>query len=252
MRQFAGYGTAKQTNQRFHYLLEHGQTGLSTAFHLPTLYGYDSDHEMARGEVGKCGVAIDSLADMEVPLRRHRPRQGHDLDDDQLHGADRSGDVPRGRGEARDALGEGRRDPPERHPQGVHRPEGVHLPAAALDAAHHGPVLLLREARAEVEHDLDLRVPHPRGGLDGAPGARVHAARRRRVREVRDRRGTAGRRVRAAPVLLLQLAQRLLRGDRRSSARRAACGRRRCGSASARRTRARGCAGSTRRRRDAR
>ena len=66
MRQFAGYGTAKQTNERFHYLLDHGQTGLSTAFHLPTLYGYDSDHEMARGEVGKCGVAIDSLADMEV------------------------------------------------------------------------------------------------------------------------------------------------------------------------------------------
>ncbi len=66
MRQFAGYGTAKQTNERFHYLLEHGQTGLSTAFHLPTLYGYDSDHEMARGEVGKCGVAVDSLRDMEV------------------------------------------------------------------------------------------------------------------------------------------------------------------------------------------
>jgi methylmalonyl-CoA mutase N-terminal domain/subunit len=66
MRQFAGYGTAKQTNERFHYLLDHGQTGLSTAFHLPTLYGYDSDHEMARGEVGKCGVAVDSLKDMEV------------------------------------------------------------------------------------------------------------------------------------------------------------------------------------------
>src|SRR5262245_1231278 len=66
MRQFAGYGTAKQTNARFRYLLEHGQTGLSTAFHLPTLYGYDSDHEMARGEVGKCGVAIDSLRDMET------------------------------------------------------------------------------------------------------------------------------------------------------------------------------------------
>ena len=64
MRQFAGFGTAKQTNERFHYLLAHGQTGLSTAFHLPTLYGYDSDHEMARGEVGKCGVAIDSLRDM--------------------------------------------------------------------------------------------------------------------------------------------------------------------------------------------
>jgi methylmalonyl-CoA mutase N-terminal domain/subunit len=66
MRQFAGYGTARQTNERFHYLLDHGQTGLSTAFHLPTLYGYDSDHEMSRGEVGKCGVAVDSLRDMEV------------------------------------------------------------------------------------------------------------------------------------------------------------------------------------------
>src|SRR5713226_3491398 len=66
MRQFAGFGTAKQTNERFHYLLEHGQTGLSTAFHLPTLYGYDSDHPYSNGEVGKCGVAVDSLADMEV------------------------------------------------------------------------------------------------------------------------------------------------------------------------------------------
>ncbi len=70
MRQFAGFGTAKQTNERFHYLLDHGQTGLSTAFHLPTLYGYDSDHYMARGEVGKCGVAIDSLRDMEVLFDR--------------------------------------------------------------------------------------------------------------------------------------------------------------------------------------
>ena len=66
MRQFAGFGTARDTNKRFKYLLDHGQTGLSVAFHLPTLYGYDSDHEMSRGEVGKCGVAIDSLADMEV------------------------------------------------------------------------------------------------------------------------------------------------------------------------------------------
>jgi methylmalonyl-CoA mutase, N-terminal domain len=66
MRQFAGFGTAKQTNERFKYLLSQGQTGLSTAFHLPTLYGYDSDHEYSAGEVGKCGVAIDTLADMEV------------------------------------------------------------------------------------------------------------------------------------------------------------------------------------------
>jgi methylmalonyl-CoA mutase N-terminal domain/subunit len=66
MRQFAGFGTAADTNRRFKYLLEHGQTGLSVAFDLPTLYGYDSDHPMSTGEVGKCGVAIDSLADMEA------------------------------------------------------------------------------------------------------------------------------------------------------------------------------------------
>jgi methylmalonyl-CoA mutase, N-terminal domain len=66
MRQFAGFGTAEDTNERFRYLLAHGQTGLSTAFDLPTLMGYDSDHELSAGEVGKCGVAISSLADMEV------------------------------------------------------------------------------------------------------------------------------------------------------------------------------------------
>ncbi len=66
MRQFAGFGTAEDTNQRFRYLLAQGQTGLSTAFDLPTLMGYDSDHPLSEGEVGKCGVAISSLADMEV------------------------------------------------------------------------------------------------------------------------------------------------------------------------------------------
>jgi methylmalonyl-CoA mutase, N-terminal domain len=66
MRQFAGFGTAEDTNARFRYLLAQGQTGLSTAFDLPTLMGYDSDHPLSEGEVGKCGVAISSLADMEV------------------------------------------------------------------------------------------------------------------------------------------------------------------------------------------
>lgn len=66
MRQFAGFGSAFDTNQRFKYLLEQGQTGLSVAFDLPTLMGYDSDHPFSEGEVGKCGVAISSLADMEV------------------------------------------------------------------------------------------------------------------------------------------------------------------------------------------
>jgi methylmalonyl-CoA mutase N-terminal domain/subunit len=65
MRQFAGFGTVEETNERFHYLLDHGQTGLSTAFDMPTLMGYDSDHTRSLGEVGREGVAVDSLDDME-------------------------------------------------------------------------------------------------------------------------------------------------------------------------------------------
>ena len=75
MRQFAGFGTAEETNRRFRYLLQHGQTGLSTAFDMPTLMGYDSDHTRSLGEVGREGVAVDTLADMEdlfagIPLDR--------------------------------------------------------------------------------------------------------------------------------------------------------------------------------------
>src|SRR5256712_2511537 len=66
MRQFAGFGTAAETNERFRYLLEHGQTGLSTAFDMPTLMGHDSDHQRSLGEVGRDGVTIDSLEDMET------------------------------------------------------------------------------------------------------------------------------------------------------------------------------------------
>src|SRR2546429_2406271 len=75
MRQYAGFGSAAETNQRFKYLLANGQTGLSVAFDLPTQMGLDSDHALAAGEVGKVGVAIDTLHDMEVlfdgiPLNR--------------------------------------------------------------------------------------------------------------------------------------------------------------------------------------
>ncbi|MFL5478014.1 MAG: methylmalonyl-CoA mutase family protein, partial [Gemmatimonadaceae bacterium] len=66
MRQFAGFGSARDTNERYKFLLAHGQTGLSVAFDFPTLMGYDSDHPRSEGEVGKCGVAISSLADMEM------------------------------------------------------------------------------------------------------------------------------------------------------------------------------------------
>jgi len=75
MRQYAGFGTAQETNRRYRYLLDHGQTGLSVAFDLPTQMGYDSDHAIASGEVGRVGVAIDSLDDMralfdDIPLER--------------------------------------------------------------------------------------------------------------------------------------------------------------------------------------
>src|SRR6476659_4604759 len=75
MRQFAGFGGAEETNARFRYLLDHGQTGLSTAFDMPTLMGYDSDHTRSLGEVGREGVAVDTLADMAdlfagIPLDR--------------------------------------------------------------------------------------------------------------------------------------------------------------------------------------
>ncbi len=88
MRQFAGFGTAEETNERFRYLLDHGQTGLSTAFDMPSLMGHDSDHPRSLGEVGREGTAIDTVADMEtlfagIPLRgRER------VDDDQRAGGD--------------------------------------------------------------------------------------------------------------------------------------------------------------------
>jgi len=68
MRQFSGFGSPEDTNQRLHYLLKQGQTGLSIAFDLPTLMGYDCNHPLAEGEVGRCGVSISSLADMETLL----------------------------------------------------------------------------------------------------------------------------------------------------------------------------------------
>src|SRR2546425_8714397 len=66
MRQFAGFGTATETNARFRYLLDHGQTGLSTAFDMPSLMGHDSDHPRSLGEVGREGVAVDTLDDLEM------------------------------------------------------------------------------------------------------------------------------------------------------------------------------------------
>ncbi len=96
MRQYAGFATAEETNQRFRYLLEQGQTGLSVAFDLPTQMGYDSDAPAAEGEVGRVGVPICSARRHGGPARRAAARRGHDLDDDQRHGPDPARPLRRG------------------------------------------------------------------------------------------------------------------------------------------------------------
>ena len=110
-------------------------------------------------------------------VRGDPARRGLDVDDDQLARRDPARLLRlRRRAAGRPALGPAR-DDPDRHPQGVHRAEGVHLPARALDAARDRHGRVLRAGDAALAPDLGLRVPHPRGGLDGRPGARVHARR---------------------------------------------------------------------------
>ena len=144
MRQFAGFGTAEETNERFRYLLDHGQTGLSTAFDMPSLMGHDSDHARSLGEVGREGVAIDTLDDMETLF-----------DGIALGGVSVSMTInapaaimlafyvvaAEQPGRRAGAAGG---DDPDRHPEGVHRAEGVVLPDRPGDAAgdRHGRVLL--------------------------------------------------------------------------------------------------------------
>ncbi len=143
MRQYAGFGSAETTNERFKFLLAAGQTGLSCAFDLPTQMGYDSDHPRAEGEVGKVGVAIDSLEDMRLLL--------HDLPLDKVTTSMTINStaaillllyelVAEEQGVAVDGH---RRHHPERHPQGVHRPRHLRVPAAAVDAADHRHLRLL-------------------------------------------------------------------------------------------------------------
>ena len=147
MRMFAGFGAAEDTNARFRSLLAAGQTGLSIAYDMPTLYGYDTDDPEAEGEFGTCGVAVSSLADMEVLL------DGLPLDRVSTSMTINSPAAPiwamyivAAEKAGRPARGPRGHDP-ERHPQGVRRPEGVPLPAGAVDAARDGHDRV-RDARA--------------------------------------------------------------------------------------------------------
>ena len=157
MRMFAGFGRPEDTNARFKYLLDQGQTGLSTAFDMPALMGYDADHPRARGEVGKEGVSISTLADFEIlfrdiPLDRVTTSMTINCTASvalamYLALADKQGM----------AWDRHRRDHAERHVQGVHRAEGVDLAAGVRGAHRGGHHRVLREARAEAS----TRCPSP-------------------------------------------------------------------------------------------
>ena len=241
MRQFAGFGTAAETNERFRYLLEHGQTGLSTAFDMPTLMGYDSDHPRSLGEVGREGVAIDSLDDMETLFSRDPARRGLDVDDDQRAGGD-AARVLRlrrrgaGRAAATQLRGTVQTDILKEYiaqKEWIFPPE----PSMRLVVGHDRVVLAGDAADAP---GLDQRLPHPRGRLDRGAGARVHARRRVRVRRrVRSSAGststTSRRGCRSSSTRTSTSSRRS-----RSTGRRGGSGRRRCARSTARRTRARG------------
>ena len=211
IRQYAGFASAEETNARFRYLLERGQTGLSVAFDLPTQLGYDSDDPRAVGEVGRTGVAIDSIADMELLFDR----------------------IPLGEvstsmtinapaslllllyelvAEQQGVSGEASRHRPERHPQGVLRPRELHLPAAAVDAAHDRPLRVLRASGCP--SGTRSRSPATTSARRARPPSRSSRSRSPTGSPTRRRRssGPLARRVRRAALVLLQRAQPLLPG----------------------------------------
>ena len=135
MRQYAGYATAEESNARYKYLLAHGTTGLSVAFDLPTQIGMDSDDPLASGEVGKVGVAIDSLEDMSAPLRGHTARHRLNLNDYQRDSLDIALSLSRCGPEAKRSFPSSQGNAAKRYSQGVHRARDLHLPAGAFASA---------------------------------------------------------------------------------------------------------------------
>ena len=181
MRQFAGFGSAEETNARFKYLLDQGQTGLSIAFDMPTLMGYDTDHPR-RGRVRARGRG-DLLAGRHGDSARgHAARPGHHLDDDQLAGRDLCGDVsawPSSRASrAQQLRGTTQNDILKEY---IAQNEYIFPPEPSMrlvvDTFEFGAA-----RDAAVEPDLDQRLPHPRGRQHRRAGAGLHAGRRHRLR----------------------------------------------------------------------
>ena len=207
MRQYAGMGDADESNRRYKYLLSQGTTGLSVAFDLPTQIGLDSDNPLAMGEVGKVGVAIDSIEDM---MRLFDGINLEKISTSMTINATASillalyiGVGAAHRARCAQAVGHHT----ERCAEGIHRARDLHLSAGAGDAHHHRHLFLRQRERARVEHYFHFRLSHARGGMHGGAGSRVHAGQRHHLRAGGDRRGTRRGQVRAAAVVLLQRAQ---------------------------------------------
>ena len=197
MRQFAGYGSSDQTNERMKFLLRQGQTALSVAFDLPTQLGYDSDHELARPEVGRVGVAIDTNNDVD------RLFEGLPLDQVSVNftinatapiilamylvAAERQGV----------AYKRPHRDAAKRHSEGVPGPQAFRLPSRPVDAAGGRRRRVLGPKLAQVQPHFNYRVPRPGGRLRRRPGARLDDGRRHCVLRRTGRPGARFRRLRA-------------------------------------------------------
>ncbi len=183
MRQYAGFGDAAETNERFRYLLEQG-----TDRPLGGLRPADPDRLRLGPPAGPRARWAGSAS---------RSTRSHDMR--RCSTGSRSAEVSTSMTinataaillalylavaeEQGVGLASARRHGPERHPQGVHRPRHLHLPAGPVAAAGHRHHRLLRRAGAALEPDLDLRLPHPRGRLDGAAGGRLHPGQRPRLR----------------------------------------------------------------------
>ena len=212
IRQYAGFSTAEESNAFYRRNLAAGQKGLSVAFDLATHRGYDSDHPRVAGR-RRHGGRGHRLDPRHAPaVRPHPARPDERVDDDERRRAPGARAVrPGRRGAGREAR-PARRHDPERRAQGVHGPQHLHLPAGPVDADHLGHLRLHVAGDAEVQLDLDLRLPHAGGRGDGRPRARLHARRRRRVHPRRPRRRADDRRLRPAPVVLLGDRDELLHG----------------------------------------